>query len=185
MKVNSNRGFSLVELLVTLIIIAVIASIIFPSSKIMYVREKETDLKYYLKRMREGIDQFKENNPAGAPAGLIVPGDGVDNDGDGSIDEEIEDGIDNDGDGFIDEDLVPSGYPVSLKDIVNNHCIRRIPSEPFSYKWQYRSSTGPVDDWKDFDDYGGDFNAQPGDDIFDIRTSNTDLSINGEIYSTW
>lgn len=32
-------------------------------------------------------------------------GDGIDNDGDGCIDEEILDGIDNDGDGLIDEDL--------------------------------------------------------------------------------
>ncbi len=32
-------------------------------------------------------------------------GDGIDNDGDGCVDEEILDGIDNDGDGLIDEDL--------------------------------------------------------------------------------
>lgn len=32
-------------------------------------------------------------------------GDGIDNDGDGCVDEEIYDGIDNDGDGLIDEDL--------------------------------------------------------------------------------
>ena len=39
-------------------------------------------------------------------------GDGIDNDGDGCIDEEILDGKDNDGDGLIDEDLrlVPLGY---------------------------------------------------------------------------
>lgn len=32
-------------------------------------------------------------------------GDGIDNDGDGCVDEEILDGLDNDGDGFVDEDL--------------------------------------------------------------------------------
>ena len=34
-----------------------------------------------------------------------VPGDSLDNDCDGKIDEEIRDGKDNDGDGDIDEDL--------------------------------------------------------------------------------
>ena len=34
-----------------------------------------------------------------------MPGDGVDNDCDGRIDEERKDGIDDDKDGFIDEDL--------------------------------------------------------------------------------
>ena len=35
----------------------------------------------------------------------VVPGDGIDNDCDGKIDEEIRDSRDNDGDGVIDEDL--------------------------------------------------------------------------------
>ena len=34
-----------------------------------------------------------------------MPGDGIDNDCDGKIDEETRDGIDNDGDGQIDEDF--------------------------------------------------------------------------------
>ena len=34
-----------------------------------------------------------------------VPGDAIDNDCDGKIDEEIKDGKDNDGDGKVDEDL--------------------------------------------------------------------------------
>ena len=35
----------------------------------------------------------------------VVPGDGIDNDCDGQIDEEVRDGKDNDGDGNADEDL--------------------------------------------------------------------------------
>ena len=35
----------------------------------------------------------------------VVPGDNIDNDCDGQIDEETKDGKDNDGDGDIDEDL--------------------------------------------------------------------------------
>ncbi len=35
----------------------------------------------------------------------VTPNDGIDNDGDGYIDEEKEDCIDNDGDGLVDEDV--------------------------------------------------------------------------------
>ena len=38
-----------------------------------------------------------------------VPNDGIDNDGDGFIDEELIDGVDNDGDGLVDEDTDPPG----------------------------------------------------------------------------
>src|SRR3989339_1755458 len=37
--------------------------------------------------------------------GELIDGDGIDNDGDGLIDEELKDGVDNDGDGLIDEDI--------------------------------------------------------------------------------
>ncbi|MFW5782598.1 MAG: type II secretion system protein [Candidatus Muiribacteriaceae bacterium] len=183
MVINEKKGFTLVELLVTLIIITIAASVMFPVSRINYVRDKEDDLRYYLRRMREGIDDFYERNPAGAPTGEVVLDDGVDNDGDGVIDEEIDDNLDNDGDGLIDEDLLPHGYPISLADMVNNQCIRRIPDEPFGAKWQYRNSSGG--EWTDFLDYGVDYRAQPGDDIYDIRTDNSELSIKGEPYTSW
>ena len=46
------------------------------------------------------------------------PGDGIDNDCDGKIDEEIRDGEDNDGDGRVDEDLA----------LVRVYIIRRVDS---------------------------------------------------------
>jgi hypothetical protein len=43
--------------------------------------------------------------------------DGIDNDGDGSVDEETIDGVDNDGDGFTDED---TDYHVADKTTMEN-----------------------------------------------------------------
>ena len=40
------------------------------------------------------------------------PGDGVDNDGDGRIDEESQNGLDDDGDGLIDEDVAAAVTPL-------------------------------------------------------------------------
>ena len=147
MSIINKKAFSLIELLVTLIIITIAASVIFPVSRISYIREKEDDLKYYLQRFREAIDDFKENNPSdGVGVTLITPGDNVDNDGDGTTDEEIYDGIDNDGDGFVDEDLCSTGYPRSLWILVKNHKLRRIPDEPFGAEWQYRTSVSAPGD---------------------------------------
>ena len=49
-----------------------------------------------------------------------MPGDGIDNDCDGKIDEETRDGIDNDGDGQIDEDLeLVSSFSTYLYEPIN------------------------------------------------------------------
>ena len=45
-------------------------------------------------------------------------GDGVDDDGDGTIDEEIRDGLDNDADGRIDEDCIAAALPGWLKVVI-------------------------------------------------------------------
>ena len=52
-----------------------------------------------------GADAAANSQTAKATIGFYKVGDGIDNDGDGCVDEEILDGIDNDGDGLIDEDL--------------------------------------------------------------------------------
>jgi len=54
--------------------------------------------------------------PAGSQQENAVWANGVDDDGDGAIDEEPYDGIDNDGDGLVDEDV--SGYPMSPDAVV-------------------------------------------------------------------
>ena len=57
------------------------------------------------------------------------PGDGLDNDCDEKIDEEIRDGKDNDGDGRIDEDLALVRTPVGRKgmhDFCNNTLHKRL-----------------------------------------------------------
>ena len=48
-----------------------------------------------------GADAEANSQTAKATIGFYKVGDGIDNDGDGCVDEEILDGIDNDGDGLI------------------------------------------------------------------------------------
>lgn len=179
-----KKGLTLIELMMVVLIIAVMASIALPLGKIQFVRNKEEKLQQYLNDFREGIDKYYNENGTGSG---INPGNGIDDDGDGRIDEELNDGKDNDGDGLIDEDIVAAGYPRNLYDMVMNHCLRRIPMEPFGNRWQYRPSSGSPTNWKDFLDYGGKYEAQSGDDIYDIRTdgSNINSAIDGSQYSSW
>ncbi len=68
------------------------------------------DRRYVTLTVRPSLAQLTEPIPrfpvfGGDNVGAGGGGDGIDNDGDGSVDEEVLDGIDNDGDGLVDEDI--------------------------------------------------------------------------------
>ena len=54
------RGFTLIELVVTVAIIAILASGILPVAKLVAQREKEKELRASLRNMREAIDSYKK-----------------------------------------------------------------------------------------------------------------------------
>ncbi len=55
-----NRGFTLVEMIVTLTIVALLAAAIFPLAKNTVKREKEIELSRSLRILREAIDSYKK-----------------------------------------------------------------------------------------------------------------------------
>lgn len=54
-----NRGFTLLELLIILTVMAIFASEALPVAEVNVVREKENDLKYYLQQIRAGIVEYE------------------------------------------------------------------------------------------------------------------------------
>ena len=54
-----NAGFTLVELVITVTIVALLASVALPLSELAVQRSREADLRHALREIREAIDAYK------------------------------------------------------------------------------------------------------------------------------
>ncbi len=64
-RARSQRGFSLIELIVTATIIAILAGIAVPLARNSIRRQKEVELRRVLREMRVAIDRYKEASDLG------------------------------------------------------------------------------------------------------------------------
>ncbi len=84
----SRRGFSLVELIITVTIVAILAGLALPLARNSIVRQREVELRRALREMRVAIDRYKEASDLGLiqvtlgtegyPESLEVLSEGVD-----------------------------------------------------------------------------------------------------------
>lgn len=154
-----NSGFSLVELLVVVAIMAVLASIGMPLSELAKKRAQEEELRHALREIRSAIDQYKRLVDQGSIARA------ADASGYPPTLAELSEGV-------------ADARSISRTKI---YLLRQLPRDPFAYgqvdrpedTWALRSYASPPDD------------PQPGRDVFDVHSMSTEIGLNGQPYSKW
>jgi general secretion pathway protein G len=153
------RGFTLIELVITLAVIGLLVSAALPLAQLVAKREKESELRAALREIRAGIDAYKM---------------AVDT---GHVEKEIEKT------GYPPDlkSLYAGVRDLTSVNNLNLYFLRRIPRDPFfpdgavpaEQTWGLRSYASPPDD------------PQPGDDVYDVYSLATGNGLNGVPYREW
>jgi general secretion pathway protein G len=152
-------GFTLVELVITLAIVGLLASVAFPLTDLVVQRAKEHELRHALREIREGIDAYKQAWDEGRIAKKV---------GDSGYPKKL-------------TDLMDGVEDVRSPKKERIYFLRRIPRDPMSAEaslapaetWGKRSYASPPDDPKE------------GEDVFDVFTVSSGVGMNGRPYREW
>jgi len=155
---RTRIGFTIIELIVTLAILAVLAAIAVPVAELAYKRTKEQELRYNLRQIREGIDAYKRAWDAGRIARKV---------GETGYPPKLE---------MLHEGVDDLRSPTKAKI----YFLRRIPADPMApsgvagaESWGKRSYVSPPDEPKE------------GDDVYDVYSLHPGKGINGVPYREW
>jgi general secretion pathway protein G len=153
------RGFTLIELVITVAIVALLASIALPVTELAVQRTKEQELRRTLRQIREGIDAYKQASDEGRVKKSL---------GDSGYPKKL-------------EELVVGLEDQKSPKKEKIYFLRRIPRDPLATDptlsnastWGKRSYASPPDD------------PREGDDVFDVFSLAQGKGINGQPYREW
>jgi len=158
-RASRAGGFTLIELVITVAIVAVLASVALPLNELIVQRAKEADLRRSLREIREALDAYKQASDEGRIRKSV---------GDSGYPRKLEELVEG-----VDDQKSPKKEKI--------YFLRRVPRDPLSADttasaaatWGKRSYASPPDDPSD------------GDDVFDVFSLARGKGINGQPYRDW
>ena len=156
-KYNSQaKGFSLIELLITLAVLSILVVAAVPLTRNNLRRERELELRRNLRDIRQAIDKYK--NQCDMPNGISP----------------------------LDKKVNDECYPPNLETLVEGiappnstrkvRFLRHLPKDPItgSEEWGLRS----VQDDPKSDSFGGQ-------NVYDVYSKSSETALNGTKYKDW
>jgi general secretion pathway protein G len=159
MNAMSQRGFTFIELMMTLAIMGVLVLVATPLAQVAVQRDKERDLRQALTQIREGLDAYKRASDQGRIS--LKPGDS-------GYPKSLE--------------ILVEGVPDQRSPTKQNlYFLRALPRDPMhpdasiepAQTWGLRSYASPPDD------------PQEGADVFDVYSKSAVVGLNGVAYRRW
>lgn len=153
------RGFTYIEIIFTLAIVALIATVVVPYVELTVTRKKEAELRHSLREIRTALDSFKKMVEKG---NIALPLDAS---------------------GYPPRlEILVEGMP-DVKDPQHKaiYFLRRLPKDPMysgpnvpaSETWGKRSYDSPPEA------------PRAGADVFDVYSLSNEVGLNGVPYSEW
>ena len=154
-----QQGFTFIELMITLAIMATLATVAVPMAQVALQRAKEQQLRSALIEIREAIDTYKRASDNGRIKLSL---------GASGYPKKIEELVEG----------VPDQRSPSKQNI---YFLRRLPRDPFQPReegsaadsWSKRAYTSPPD------------NPSEGEDVFDVASRLTKAGLNGVPLNQW
>jgi general secretion pathway protein G len=151
-------GFSLIELMAVLAILSILAAAAMPMAQLVVKRNKEQELHYELRQLRESIDAYKRAVDEGRIAKKV---------GESGYPPKLEDLVNG-----VDDLRDPKKSKI--------YFLRIIPADPMAplgmtsgESWKIRSYASPPDD------------PVEADDVYDIHSRSEEIGLNGIAYNKW
>ena len=154
-----ERGFTFIELMITLAIMATLATVAVPMAQVALQRAKEQQLRSALIEMREAIDAYKRASDNGRIKLSL---------GASGYPKKLEELVEG----------VPDQRSPSKQNI---YFLRRLQRDPF----QSREDGSAADSWNKRAYASPPDNPSEGEDVFDVASRSTKVGLNGVPLNQW
>lgn len=155
---RASRGFTLIELIITVAIVAILASAALPLTQIAVQRAKEQDLRSALRQIRDAIDAYKQEADEGR----------------------LSKKADESGYPPVLDALASGVEDIKSPEKKMIYFLRRVPRDPFAppelsaaETWGKRSYESPPEE------------PEEGEDVFDVYSKTDGVGLNGVPYRQW